>query len=112
MCCFMTLCPSTCQLSAPELRRGRGSHRVPERVSPPVLLLAPREQGVIDGQLRGELLLVVVKRQAEALGDGHQSARLRSEITLVGIRATNNQRQALERWLLRGQTVLVDDRVE
>src|SRR5262249_42380029 len=80
--------------------------------SPSVLLLAPREEGVVHRQLRGELPLVVVVRQAEALRDGHEPARLRGEVALVSIRAADDEREALQSWLLLRQTVAADYCVE
>ncbi len=77
-----------------------------------VTALTPREQGVIDGQLRGELLLVVVVGKAKALGDGHQPARLGREVALVRVGASDDQRQSVQGRLLLDKPVATNDRVE
>ena len=63
-------------------------------------------------QLRGELLLVIVKRKAEALCDGHQSARLGREVALVCVSTADDQRQSRKRGLLLGKRITLDDGVE
>jgi hypothetical protein len=76
------------------------------------LLFAPRGQGVVDRQLLRQLLLVVLVRETEPLGDRRQPARLWREIVLVGVSAANDERQPFERRLLLRKFAALDDRVE